>query len=95
MPAAVFAVEPTPSPQVSDVSLKDGGILLGRVVDLQGAGVTGVPVSVKAQNREVAQTTTTADGRFVVKGLRGGVYHVAAAEGQGVYRLWSAGTAPQ
>ena len=94
IPPAALAAESSPTPVVTDVALKDGGVLLGQVVDLQGGGVIGVPVSVKAQHREVAATTTTAEGRFTVPGLRGGVYHVAAAEGHGVYRLWSAGTAP-
>lgn len=94
LPQAVLAVDPTPTPAVVDIALSDGGTLRGQVVDLQGASVTGVPVSVKVQNRDVAATTTTADGHFAVQNLRGGVYQVAAGEGHGIYRLWSAGTAP-
>jgi hypothetical protein len=90
-----FAAEPTTTiPAVTDVALKDGGVLNGQVVDLRGSGVTGVSVTLGTQNKEVAATTTSAEGRFAVSGLRGGIYHVAAAEGHGVYRLWSAGTAP-
>ena len=94
VPPVAFAAEPSPTPVVTDVALKDGGVLHGQVVDLQGAGVAGVPVSVKTQNREIASATTATEGRFSVPGLKGGVYHVAAAEGHGVYRLWTAGTAP-
>jgi hypothetical protein len=64
------------------------------VVDLQGASTVGVPVSVRSQDKEVAKTATAKDGRFTVSGLRGGVYQVAAGEGQGVYRVWSAKAAP-
>jgi hypothetical protein len=94
VPQVALAVETAPKPAVVDIALRDGGTLHGQVVDLQGASVQGVPVSIKAQDRNVATVTTAADGRFAVPGLRGGVYHVAAADGQGVYRLWSAGTAP-
>ncbi len=96
LPQSILAAEPTPTatPMIVDIALSDGGTLQGQLVDLQGASVSGVPVAVKTQDRDVATATTTADGRFAVKGLRGGVYKVAAGEGQGVYRLWSAGTAP-
>jgi hypothetical protein len=87
------ASEPTP-PAVVDIAMADGGVLQGQVVDLQGASTTGIPVSVRAQNQEIIRTTTAKDGRFTVQGLRGGVYQVAAGEGQGVYRLWTANAAP-
>jgi hypothetical protein len=93
-PQVVFAATHTPAPAVVDVALSDGGVLHGRVVDLQGSGAAGVPVVVRAQDKNVASITTAADGSFSVQGLRGGVYQVAAGKGQGVYRLWSAGTAP-
>jgi hypothetical protein len=87
-----FAVEPAPA--VGDIALGDGGVLHGRLVNLQGGSVADVPVALRAQNRQVATATTTADGSFSVKGLKSGVYHVAAAQGNGVYRLWTARTAP-
>ncbi|MEN6452072.1 MAG: carboxypeptidase-like regulatory domain-containing protein [Thermoguttaceae bacterium] len=95
LPQAAFASAPPATPAVVDIALADGGVLRGQVVDLQGKGAVGnVPVTVKAQNREVAKAVTTADGKFAVEGLRGGVYHVSAGEGQGIYRLWSVNTAP-
>ena len=94
LPEVTFAAAPPPAPAVVDIALADGGVLHGQVVDLQGGRVANVPVSVKAQDREVARAITTAEGRFAVQGLRGGVYQVAAGEGQGVYRLWAANTAP-
>lgn len=92
LPQVVLAAEA--APPVTDIALADGGVLQGRVVDLQGGGVAGVDVSVKSQNREVTRTTTNADGQFSVKGLNDGVYQLAAADGQGVFRLWSAKKAP-
>jgi hypothetical protein len=94
LPQVAFAMELAPAPAVVDVALGEGGVLHGQVVNLQGAGIAGTPVTVKAQDHTVAATTTTANGTFGVKGLRGGVYQVATVQGQGVYRLWTAGTAP-
>jgi hypothetical protein len=95
LPEVAFAAATAPpTPAVVDIALADGGVLHGQVVDLQGGRVANVPVSVKAQDREVARATTTAEGHFSVQGLRGGVYQVAAADGHGVYRLWAAKTAP-
>ena len=95
LPEVVIAATPQPQmPAVVDIALADGGVLHGQVVDLQGSGVTGVPVSVKDKDRDVAGTTTTADGRFAVQGLKGGVYQVAAGQGQGVFRLWTSKAAP-
>lgn len=85
---------PAPIPAVVDVSMADGGVLHGKLVDLQQGSVANVPVSVKLQNKEVAQAMTGKDGKFSVKGLKGGVYQVAAGAGQGIYRLWTAKGAP-
>jgi hypothetical protein len=93
IPAHLFALGPT-STQVKDVALQEGGVLVGQVVDPQGAVKANVPVSVSQEGQVVVETKSGADGYFAVKGLRGGVHQVAAAEGQGVYRLWVAGTAP-
>jgi hypothetical protein len=98
LPQVAFAATPAaatpPTPAVVDIALADGGVLHGQVVDLQNRNVASVPVTVRAQNQEVARTATTSDGHFAVQGLRGGVYQVAAGEGQGVYRLWTAKAAP-
>jgi hypothetical protein len=94
VPELAFAAPPSPKPAVVDVALSDGGVLHGQLIDLRGGNAAGVPVSVKAQNKEVLRTITLKDGHFAVPGLHGGVYQVAAAQGQGVYRLWTAKAAP-
>lgn len=94
MPELALAASPPTPPAVIDVAMADGGVLHGQVVDLQGGSTTGVPVTVKGQNQEIIRTTTAKDGQFSVQGLRGGVYQVAAGDGQGVYRLWTAKAAP-
>jgi hypothetical protein len=94
VPELAFAAPPVAAPAVVDVALSNGGVLHGQLIDLRGSSAAGVPVSVKAQNKQVVSTVTAKDGQFTVPGLRGGVYQVAAGEGQGVYRLWTAKAAP-
>ena len=94
VPELAFAAPPSTAPAVVDVALTDGGVLHGQLIDLRGGSAAGVPVSVKAQNKNVVSTVTVKDGSFAVPGLRGGVYQVAAGQGQGVYRLWTAKAAP-
>jgi hypothetical protein len=93
---AAWAVDssPMPKPTMMDVALSDGGTLEGQVVNIQNGGMQGVPVSIRSQDREMVQTTTTANGQFVVRDLRGGVYQVATAQGDSTFRLWAPRTAP-
>ncbi|MCA9230061.1 MAG: carboxypeptidase regulatory-like domain-containing protein [Planctomycetales bacterium] len=84
----------TPATAPRDVALHEGGVLLGQVVDAQGGSVAGAPVSLYSGGKEVARTESDVAGKFAVSGLQGGVYQVASAQGQDVYRLWNAQTAP-
>ena len=79
---------------ISDVALQDGGVLWGQVVDGQGESLERTVVTLRTQNRSVAETHTNNWGQFVVGGLRGGVYELASADHRSVYRLWTEGTAP-
>jgi hypothetical protein len=89
-----WATDVSPNPIMTDIALSDGGTLEGQVVDLRNVGQPSVPVTLKTQERDVASATTSEDGRFVVQDLRGGVYRVATAQGDGVFRLWAPRTAP-
>jgi hypothetical protein len=95
---AADAAQPTDPaqsiPEVQDVALARGGLLNGQVVDAKGAAMKAVPVSVWFENQQVAATVTNENGQFSVNGLRGGVHQVTAAQGSGVYRLWTAEAAP-
>ncbi len=77
-----------------DVTLHEGGVLLGQVVDAQGASLANTPVSLVSGGKEVARTQSDHTGKFTVSGLKGGVYQVASVNHQGTYRLWSPQTAP-
>lgn len=94
IPGPAWASESRSSPRVVDVALQSGGVLLGQVVDPQGAAIGDVVVSLRDKDQELATAKTRPDGYFAFKGLRGGVYQLVAAKGQGVYRVWSPGTAP-
>jgi hypothetical protein len=101
MPAVLGAepVTPTkPSPPANlaivDIAMAPGGVLAGHVIDAHGRAAAGAVVSVRHANREVAGTTTGANGGYVVHGLRGGVYQVIGGQGSRVCRLWAARTAP-
>jgi hypothetical protein len=82
------------SPAAVDIALRDGGVLIGQVVDAQGAAMASVPVSLRSQDRELAVAKTGKEGYFAFKGLRGGVYQLTSAQGHGVYRVWAPGTEP-
>ena len=88
----VAAAAPVAAPR--DVALHQGGVLLGQIVDAKGVSVAKTQVSLFSEGKEVARTQSDSTGKFAVKGLKGGVYQVASANNRGVYRLWSAQTAP-
>jgi hypothetical protein len=92
MPSSALAVEP--AAQHYDVALRPGGILVGQVVDPQGAVKPNAVVSVKYADHEVVRTTTDANGVFAAQGLRGGQYQLETEDGISVCRLWAPDTAP-
>jgi hypothetical protein len=77
-----------------DVALRDGGVLVGQVVDQQGMAKCHANVSIRYANHEVVRTTTDENGVFAAKGLRGGQYAILTDEGICTCRLWAANTAP-
>lgn len=85
---------PAASLTAIDVQLQRGGLLFGQAVDAHGAPMSGEPVSVRHQGRQVVTTTADRTGRFCLGGLRGGTYEIAAGEARNMFRLWAPGTAP-
>lgn len=79
---------------IQDVSLKDGGVFTGTVLDENGAGRAATPVVVLRDGQVVAKTETDVQGEFTVSKLNGGVYQVQSTSGAGIYRLWAPRTAP-
>jgi hypothetical protein len=88
------AEQPLAAAKPTDIAMQDGGVLVGQVVNPDGSPVAGVPVSFRQNDKDWVGPKTGPDGVFAVKGLRGGVYQVAAAEGRRTCRVWALGTAP-
>ena len=78
----------------SDVELGPGGVLLGQVVDVNGRPATATRVALCQSHREIASAVTDHDGRFAVRGLRGGTYEIIAAGQRSHCRAWAPNTAP-
>ncbi len=78
----------------SDVALSPDGTLRGQVLSPQGQGLAGVHVSVSAGTRDLGSTVTGTDGRFEVRGLKGGVLLLTAGATQTIVRAWTATAAP-
>ncbi|MFM9961575.1 MAG: carboxypeptidase regulatory-like domain-containing protein [Planctomycetaceae bacterium] len=89
-PAPKKVVQPT----AIDVAMAKDGSLSGRVLNADQKGVAKSTVSIRQGKTEVAQAVTDAEGRFEVANLKGGVYIIAASSGYGMFRLWTAKSAP-
>ena len=83
-----------PANLANDVALRPGGLLVGQVVDAQGAIQAAKVVSIQYGDREVARTATDQNGVFAAQGLRGGQYQIVTDNGLSVCRLWAPETAP-
>jgi hypothetical protein len=77
-----------------DIALRDGGVLVGQVVNQQGVAKANAAVSIRYASHEVVRTTTDENGVFAAKGLRGGQYQLLTDDGVSTCRLWAADTAP-
>jgi hypothetical protein len=91
-PGTILAAETTLTAQ--DVALRSGGLLVGQVIDQQGAARANAPVVVIQNDELVVDTTTDANGVFAARGLRGGQYQVLTPNGHKLCRFWAADTAP-
>lgn len=80
---------------VRDVELSGEGTLHGAVLTDVGETINGAQVRLQHQGKTVAVTTTDADGRFAITGVRAGMHHIAAGSLTTPVRLWKSGTAPQ
>lgn len=93
------AVQADKAAAVTDVMLHkspQGNLLIGQVQDQQGAAVANVPVFLHRGGEKPTVGKTDGKGYFTFTHLRGGMYQVTVAEGQGMgaYRVWTPGTAP-
>jgi hypothetical protein len=92
-PDAPAHVQPA-APMVLDVALAEGGLFRGQVVDSAGQPVAEAPVAVFYEGKEVAKTTSDADGNFAINSIKCGPHAVISGEHGGLCRMWTAQTAP-
>jgi hypothetical protein len=81
-------------PAIPDVALQDGGVLQGQLLDKSGGVKVAKPVVVTQKGKVVVIAMTDKQGRFSIRGMRGGVHQIESEHGKGVYRLWAPMTAP-
>lgn len=84
----------TPALTVSDVALAEGGSLRGQLLSPQGRGLAGVHVTASVGARDLGSTVTDVNGRFELRGLKGGVLTLRAGQSRMTVRAWTAEAAP-
>ena len=101
VPQSVFATTPvvqaevqSVAPIVLDVALSQGGVMRGQIVNGQGQPIANAPVSLHHAGKEVASTSSDAEGNFAFSGLRGGQHVIVSGDQAGLCRVWTAETAP-
>ena len=91
-PPSALAIGPANG--AKDVALRPGGVLVGQVIDQQGAVRPSSTVSIQQGDQEIVRTQTDKNGIFAAQGLRGGQYLLVSDDGQSLCRLWATDTAP-
>ena len=97
MPVSVVHAADRPASPVamaSDVALSPDGTLSGQLLSPQGHGLAGVHVVVSSGARDLGSTVTKTDGRFELRGMKGGVLTLAAGQTRTTVRVWTAEAAP-
>jgi hypothetical protein len=79
---------------VVDVALSTEGRFEGVLLDEQGNPVEAAGIVIYRGEEIIAELTTDAEGRFSSSGLQAGVYRIASAQGEGMFRAWSHDAAP-
>jgi hypothetical protein len=69
-------------------------MLCGQVIDPEGAAIAGLPVHFLRGDGEPITTATTADGKFLFRGVPTGSGTLAVADSAQALRIWATGTAP-
>jgi hypothetical protein len=77
-----------------DVSLANGGVFQGQILNAQGAPMSGVNVAVRNAQADVATTVTDRDGKFILRDVSAGVHHVMIGPSVQVVRFWAPEAAP-
>jgi hypothetical protein len=78
-----------------DVGLDTNGRLTGQVLDGQGRPLANEPVAIQSINGPMKlQTTTDAQGRFLVDSISAGTFQILSRNGCTICRCWTSKAAP-
>lgn len=78
-----------------DVALETDGRLAGQVLDGEGRPLANEPVAVQSINGQTKlQTTTDAQGRFLVDSISAGTFRILSRNGCTICRCWTSKAAP-
>ena len=91
MQAADGPAEPV---AIRDVALDSDGDLRGTLVTADGKPDADKPVVLLKGSEVVGLAKTKSDGKFAIRQVRPGLYELAPAKSTGLYRVWTARTAP-
>jgi hypothetical protein len=82
------------TPRVVNIVLQEGGVVVGQLVDVQGAALADRQVSLYQGKQLVSLAKTDKEGRFALKGVRAGIHKLVAGKNQGHVAVWTASAAP-
>ncbi|MFZ9092282.1 MAG: carboxypeptidase-like regulatory domain-containing protein [Planctomycetaceae bacterium] len=88
------AFDGAPGKIARDIELSEAGALKGMVVSTAGSPLADAAVRLQFAGSPVAETRTDADGRFLIRGVRGGLHSLNVGSTNTSVRLWTNGTAP-
>lgn len=89
------AFDGVPSQVARDIELTADGALQGQIYSPEGTPVSRASVELRYQGTAIAQTTTGAQGEFLITGVRGGAHELSIGSMTTPVRLWKNGTAPE
>jgi len=77
-----------------DVSLREDGVIRGRVVQPDGTPLDGARVTLRQGERKLTSVMTDSQGGFEADGLPHGLYRIDAPTASRHFRFWRNGDAP-
>jgi len=90
----LLAAETAATPMTRDIQLDTDGRLVGQLVDREGSPVKSAWIGLRQGPEEPRYVQTNNQGEFTFHGMRGGVYQLFSEDAGGLYRVWTAQSAP-
>ena len=88
------AFDDEPKSLVQDVELREGGVLMTRVIDVYGNPLSGQEVVIQFKGKAVASAVSNEKGLISVSDLRPGMHLITTSAGSTPCRFWGTGDAP-